>query len=163
MKIPPAIINDLFNNNIRVENTFVMEVVTACDSLPQTFWEAFESEPEEILNRLGLKQRFNPDGLEIKDKCDLLDFLHEQRARGVLVHFSTPVPIDIEFNAKGDFSTCSIGWNRTVQDFAYGHTIEEALANAVKQQDTYFDHQLKAAKTKHKFANQDPWEESITL
>lgn len=139
MNIKPRIMNELFDGNIRIENLFHMELVTACDSMPESFWEVFNDDHEEVLKAIGLRNKDISGYADLESKSELMDFLLDNKVTGFLIHFSTPVPRDFEFRDDGEFVCCSSGWGISTWSFAFGSTLEDALEQAIKVQQEYFD------------------------
>lgn len=144
MIIKKDTLEDLFDNNILIENIFYMQLVTACDSMPESFFDVFQNEPCDLLRAIGIADPSVGD--DLTSESELLEFLHDKRVKGVLIHFSTPQPRNFSFNSSGEFSSCSISWGVCMNDFAYGQTLEEALESAVSLQDKYFSDCILSAK-----------------
>ncbi len=152
MKFSPEIMEELFQNSIRIDNVFYMQLVTACDQLPEAFWEVFEDHGD-ILDLIGLANKNVADYSMLRSKSDLLEFLHDHRKYGVLIHFSHPVPRDFKFKG-GDFFSCSSGWGISIDHLAYGETLEDALKQAICIYEKYFERCMKdAAALKHSLTN----------
>ncbi|MDA1379247.1 hypothetical protein PCI56_05985 [Plesiomonas shigelloides subsp. oncorhynchi] len=78
MEINSDAIKSLFNGNVRIENVFIMQLISACDSMPDSFWSVFNDNHEEILKALGLSDTNISDYDDLSTKSDLLDFLYEK-------------------------------------------------------------------------------------
>lgn len=139
MKLKYEVMEKLYDGNIRIENIFYMQLVTACDSLPDSFWEVFNDDRKDALSAIGLSHKDTSEYRDLKYGSELLDFLHDNKITGVLIQFATPVPRNFSFDTDGEFSHCSSGWGLTSWHFAYGETIDEVLAQAIKVQDQYFN------------------------
>lgn len=139
MKLKYEVMENLYDGSIRIENIFYMQLVTACDSLPDSFWEVFDDDRENVLSAIGLVSKDISEYGNLETKDELLEFLYDHKASGVLILFVTPVPRNFSFDTDGEFSHCSSGWGLTSWHFAYGESIDEALAQAIKVQDQYFN------------------------
>lgn len=139
MKLNKELMENLYEGSIRIENVFHMELVTACDSMPESFWEVFNSDHEDVLEVLGLRNKDISEYGDLESKSELLEFFHDCRLTGFLIHFSTPVPRNFLFGDDGEFRGCSSGWGISTWRFAFGLTLVDALNEAVKMQKKYFD------------------------
>jgi hypothetical protein len=146
MKINSELLNELFDSNIRIENVFYMQLVTACDSMPDSFWEVLDDDPSEILDTLGLGGKDTSEYSDLNSKSETLEFLHDNRVSGVLLQFSTPVPKNFRLGEGGEFKSCSISWGMTTWNFVHADTIEEALTKAVEMKEQYFEKCLNEAR-----------------
>ncbi|MDA1379124.1 hypothetical protein PCI56_03670 [Plesiomonas shigelloides subsp. oncorhynchi] len=146
MEINSDAIKSLFNGNVRIENVFIMQLISACDSMPDSFWSVFNDNHEEILKALGLSDTNISDYDDLSTKSDLLDFLYEKNIAGVLIQFATPVPSDFSFYDDGEFSSCASSWGMTSWHFSYGETVNEAINRAISDQDKYWNECLEKAK-----------------
>ncbi|KYN88870.1 hypothetical protein ATY37_14780 [Vibrio cidicii] len=146
MKFSPEVIEELFQRSIRIDNIFYMQLVTACDQLPESFWEVFEDHGD-ILDLIGLADKNVADYSMLRTKSDLHEFLHDHnhRIHGVLIRFSHPVPRDFKFTGDGDFLSCSSGWGISTEHLAYGETLEDALVNAISIHEKHFEECMREA------------------
>ncbi|EOW9224979.1 hypothetical protein ACN26P_003511 [Vibrio cholerae] len=153
MKFSYEIMEELFQRSIRIDNVFYMQLVTACDQLPEAFWEVFEDHGD-ILDLIGLANKNVADYSMLRSKSDLLEFLHSHRKYGVLIHFSYPLPRDFKFTGDGDFLSCSSGWGISIEHLAYGETLEDALTKAISIHEEHFEECMReAAKHNHSLTN----------
>lgn len=146
MKIKHDVMESLFDGNIRIENVFIMQLISACDSMPDSFWDVFDDNHEEVLKAIGLSNANISDYDDLSTKSELLDFLHDKKMSGVLIQFATPVPRDFSFDDDGEFSSCSCSWGMTSWNFAYGKSIDEAINHAISIQGEYWNECLERAK-----------------
>ncbi|ENM6044690.1 hypothetical protein AB8H57_002743 [Vibrio parahaemolyticus] len=147
MNISKKTMEALFDGNIRIENLFNMQLITACDSMPDSFWDVFDFNSQEVMETLGISCVGIPD---LEDKSTLLEFLHDRRLSGFLIHFSMPVPRNFRFDENGQFSSCSSGWGWSICRFAFGSELNDALDQAIKIQEQYFEDCLSEARTELK-------------
>ncbi|WP_367971630.1 hypothetical protein RJD38_14910 [Vibrio scophthalmi] len=145
MKINREILEQLFDCSIRIDHVFHMQLITACDSLPDSFWEVFEDNCADVFNALGLTEKLSQE-YDLESKSELLDFLHDQRVGGVLLQFSMPVPRNFHFNGEGEFRSCSSGWSISHWSMAHAETLEETLRKAIAYQESYFEQCIDKAK-----------------
>ncbi|EJZ9093479.1 hypothetical protein OIX85_003890 [Vibrio parahaemolyticus] len=127
MKIKKALMDLLFEKNIRIENVFYMQLVRACDYLPESFWEVYDENSEEVMRAIG----HDSYASELFSQSELLEFLHAKNCSGVLVQFATPTPRNFQFTEGGDFISCSHSWGMATWSFAHGQTLDEALIKAI--------------------------------
>lgn len=146
MKIKHDVLESLFDGNIRVENVFIMQLISSCDSMPDSFWGVFDDNHEEVLKAIGLGNANTSDYDDLSTKSELLDFLHDKKVYGVLIQFATPIPRNFSFDDDGEFSSCSCSWGMTSWHFAHGKSIDAAIDNAISIQGKYWDECLKSAK-----------------
>ncbi|MCY9861394.1 hypothetical protein OTK49_02535 [Vibrio coralliirubri] len=149
MNFNKTLISELFDNNIRIENVFYMQLLTACDSLPETFWEVFDQNSMDILSALGLKDKDTSEYSDLRAKSELSEFLHDNSVSGVLLNVATPVARNVTFDEDGEFSNCSSGWNWFTTDFVHADTIENALIKAQEWQKKTFDDEVAKAKVEY--------------
>ncbi|ANS86950.1 hypothetical protein VSVS12_03241 [Vibrio scophthalmi] len=146
MKINSEVMEQLFDASIRIEHVFHMQLVTACDSLPNAFWEEFDDNHTEILEALGFGSKESVGNYLLKSKGNLLDFLHDHKKHGVLIQFSTPIRDRFRFNDQGEFLSCSCSWSAYMSHFSYGQTLDEALRKAIAYQEEHFEQCITEAK-----------------
>lgn len=143
MKLSNEVLEQLFDGNIRIEEVFHMQLVTCCDSLPDSFWGVFEDDHEGVLRAIGLDGVDTSEYGHLASRSELLDFLHNKGKTGVLIQFLTPCPQNLCFDSDGEFSSCSSSWGLATYRFAYGETFEEAVSDAIRVQDEYFEECVK--------------------
>lgn len=147
MEINSDVIESLFNGNVRIENVFIMQLISACNSMPDSFWRVFNDKREEILKALGVSDTNISDYENLSTKSDLLDFLYDKNIAGVLIQFATPVPSNFSFYDDGEFSSCESSWGMTSWHFSYGESVDEAVNRAISAQDKYWSECLERAKS----------------
>lgn len=79
MEINSDVIKSLFNENIRIENVFIMQLISACDSMPDSFWNLFNDNHEDILKALGLTDANISDYDNLSTKGELIYFLYDKK------------------------------------------------------------------------------------
>ncbi|PSV00435.1 hypothetical protein [Photobacterium kishitanii] len=142
------VMSALFDRNVKIEHVFFMKLITACDSCPESFWNVFDSNYETIPKMLGFGDADLSKYNSLEKPDDVLEFLHDMRATGVLIHFEVPIPVNIILDDKGEFSSCSSSWNFVSSHLAYGKTVEDAIGCALATQEKYFNDCIDEARSK---------------
>lgn len=135
----------LFDENIRIENVFILPFIYACDSMPDSFWDVFDENPTEFLESIGLNNANMSDYDDLLNKTDLLNFMHDRKISGFSIQFSTTVPTNFSFD-DGKFYSCDFSWGLTYENFAYGQSIDKAINHAIKIKRDYFNECIEKAK-----------------
>ncbi|HIF9333055.1 TPA: hypothetical protein ACX6RM_001301 [Photobacterium damselae] len=125
-------LSSLLNSSICIENVFYMQLVTACDKLPDSFLTMFKNDTESVLEALGLS-----GSLVTPYDDDLLQSFYDKAPKGVLIQFKTPVHRDFLFDDNGCWRSCDSSWNYRISLYAYGDSLAEALDNVIKAQNAF--------------------------
>lgn len=133
MNLSSANKNRIFENNIRVENIFCMPLMTACDSVPETFWKCVDDNFESVMDALGLTEALQETSLygEVEKKEDLENLLHDHSRNGVLIEVQSPNLMNVDFDDNGNFKSASISWGFVGTYFAYGTDLNDAIEKAI--------------------------------
>lgn len=131
------IAKELTENSIRIEKIIYLAGSCMDYSFPSDIQDAFEEQPEEMFQAMGLEWDDELDGPEY-----ISEHLIQHGKLGFLVLFATPVPIS--FNKDGDgYSTG--GWGFYQLNWLYGDTIEELIEPAKKWQADMIEKKRKEA------------------
>lgn len=136
MNIDPNIQQQIQKLRIRVENIFSMELVTATEALTESFTQCLNDDYEQILPVLGLNDE-DADEYDLDDTYEAVAFVATCNKKGVLVKYSSPIPSDFKFKDDGSISSFSYSWGFFTVRYAYGETLNEALAGMVEEIKSY--------------------------
>ncbi|ELP6119440.1 hypothetical protein QTV43_000585 [Vibrio vulnificus] len=135
MKINKEILSELFDNSIKVDDVFHMVLVTSCGQLQDSFWEALESDQDEVLEALKLDKKDISEYSDLRHKDEAADFLHDNDVSGVLIKYSAPAPRDFSFNEHGEHQGFNASWSISISSYIFADTLEEALKAAIKHRE----------------------------
>lgn len=126
----------LFNNNICIENIFILPLVGSCDKLSESFRDAFDSHYKEFfkayeLNTDEILKNYN----QLKKDDDILELFSDYNFEGVMIEYTTPLPRNFVFTDKKDhYSSYSCGWGVSRVCVVIQPTFEEAINKVIQEQ-----------------------------
>jgi len=119
--VKEAMIDMMFENNIRAEGIIHIPTMLAQDAWPDIAREAFmEDEPDQIWGEIGIEPPYDLD-----DEGLIFEHLTDNRKFGYLVKFATPVPQDITADSH------RLSWGYYSMKWIYAESYEQACEKAL--------------------------------